>query len=116
MREGVRFHDGTPFTAEDATFFIRRAQSVTGPRTYANAVRIIAEVEARDARSLVLRMKSPTPLQPHFLGVIGIVSARATIDATEADFNGGRAAIGTGPYRWVRWTPEQDVVLDRAPT
>jgi peptide/nickel transport system substrate-binding protein len=115
LAEGVQFHDGSPFTAEDAAFSIRRAQSLTGPRTYGSAVRNIAEAEARDARTLILRMKSPTPLQPNFLGVIGIVSARAAVDAAEGDFNGGRAAIGTGPYRWVRWTPGQDVVLDRSP-
>ncbi|MBL6456278.1 ABC transporter substrate-binding protein [Belnapia sp. T6] len=116
LREGVRFHDGTPFIAEDAAFSIRRAQSVTGARTYANAVRNIRAAEARDARTLILHMKAPTPLQPNFIAQIGMVSARAAADAAEADFNGGRAAIGTGPYRWVRWTPGQDVVLDRAPT
>ncbi len=116
LRENVRFHDGSPFTAEDAAFSIRRAQSITGARTYANAVRNIAAAEARDARRLILRMKAPTPLQPNFLAQIGMVSARASVDAAEGDFNGGRAAIGTGPYRWVRWTPGQDVVLERSAT
>lgn len=116
LREGVRFHDGSPFTSEDAAFSIRRAQAVQGARTYASAVRNVAAIETPDARTLVLRMRAPNPLQPHQLAAIGIVSARAAVDAAEADFNGGRAAIGTGPYRWVRWTPGAEVVLERAET
>ncbi|GGC42958.1 ABC transporter substrate-binding protein [Siccirubricoccus deserti] len=116
LREGVRFHDGTPFTSEDAAFSIRRAQTVTGARTYASAVRNVASVETPDPRRLILRMRVPTPMQPHHIASIGMVSARAATDAAEADFNGGRAAIGTGPYRWVRWTPGTEVVLERAGT
>jgi peptide/nickel transport system substrate-binding protein len=45
-----------------------------------------------------------------------IVSAAAVgANATEEDFNGGRAAIGTGAYRWVRFTPGSDITLERAP-
>lgn len=115
LREGVTFSDGSPLTSEDAAFSIRRAQAAVGPRTYASAVRNIVAVETPDPRTLVVRTGTPTPLQPDFLVAIAIVSARAAVDATDADFNGGRASIGSGPYRWIRWTPSQDVVLDRNP-
>ena len=59
---------------------------------------------------------APAPLLPVYLTTIMIVSAAAVgANATEEDFNGGRAAIGTGPYRWVRFTPGSDVTLERAP-
>lgn len=112
LREGVKFHDGTPLTAADVAFSIRRAQAAQGPRTYASAVRNIIGLEVLDVRTLIVRTSVPTPLQPHFLVAIAILSERAAVDATDADFNGGRAALGTGPYRWVRWTPNQDVVLE----
>jgi peptide/nickel transport system substrate-binding protein len=114
--EGARFHDGTPFTSEDAAFSIRRVQNVQGARTYASAVRNVIGIETPDAATLMLRMRAPTPMQPHHIASVGMVSAHAAVDAAEADFNGGRAAIGTGPYRWVRWTPGAEVVLERAPT
>lgn len=114
LRQGVAFHDGSPLTAADVAFSIRRAQAAQGPRTYASAVRNITAIEVLDARTLTVRTSVPTPLQPHFLVAIAILSERAATDATEADFNGGRAAIGTGPYRWVRWTPQQDVVIERS--
>jgi len=43
-----------------------------------------------------------------------IVSARAARDATPADFNSGRAAIGSGPWRFVEWRQGERLVLARA--
>ncbi len=114
LRRDAVWHDGTPFTSADAAFSILRAKAATGPRTYAAAVRNVATVETPDAHTLIVRTTTPTPLQPDFLVAIAMVNARAAEGATDADFNGGRAAIGTGPYRWVRWTPQQDVVLERS--
>jgi len=115
LREGVRFHDGTPLTPEDVAFSLARAGTVQGVRTYASNVRNVVSVEARGPRTVVVRTREPTPQQPGLLAGVAILSARAARDATGEDFNGGRAAQGTGPYRWVRWTANQDVVLERAP-
>lgn len=114
LREGLRFHDGTPVTAEDVVFSIRRARAITGLRTFVVQTRSVASVEAKDERTVIVRTNGPAPLLPNQLAVIAIVSARAAEGAGEAEFNGGRAAIGTGPYRWVRFTPGQEVVLERA--
>jgi len=111
----ARFSDGSPVTAEDVAFSIRRAGTIQGTRTYGPALRAIASAEARDPRTVVIRTRGPAPLLPAALAVVGIVSARAAADAGEAEFNGGRAAVGTGPYRWVRWRPGQDVTLERNP-
>ncbi len=114
LRRDAVFHDGTPFTSADAAFSILRARAATGPRTYAAAVRNVAGVETPDAHTLIVRTTVPTPLQPDFLVAIAMVSARGAEGATDADFNGGRAAMGTGPYRWGRWTPSQDVTFERS--
>ncbi|PZW50923.1 peptide/nickel transport system substrate-binding protein [Humitalea rosea] len=116
LRPGVRFHDGSPLTAADVAFSIRRAQNAPGARTYAAAVRNVTEMTVVDDLTLIVKTQVPTPLQPHFLVGIAILSERAATDATEADFNGGRAAIGTGPYRWIKWTPQQNVVIERSDT
>jgi peptide/nickel transport system substrate-binding protein len=114
LREGLAFHDGTPVTAEDVVFSIRRARAITGLRTFVVQTRAVASVEAKDARTVLIRTNGTAPLLPSQMAVIAIVSARAAEGAAEADFNGGRAAIGSGPYRWVRLTPGQDVVIERA--
>ena len=114
LREGIRFHDGSPLTAADAVFSLQRAKDARGIRTYGPALRSIIGMEASGPTTLVLRTSTPTPMLPAYLTGIAIVSAKAAADAGEADFNGGRAAIGTGPYRWVRFTQGADVVLERA--
>ena len=114
LRVGVTFHDGTPLTAEDVAFSIRRAAAATGLRTYASLLRAVAGVEVVDAGTIRIRTHAPAPTLPSNIASIMVVSAVAAEGATEADFNGGRAAIGTGPYRWVRFTPGADVVLERA--
>ncbi len=115
LRPGVTFHDGSPLTPADVAFSIMRAKAATGIRTYASAVRNVVSVEPTGPLTFLIHESEPTPLQPAYLVSVGIVSAKAAADATNADWNGGRAAIGTGPYKWVKWTPGQDVVLERNP-
>ena len=115
LRPGVHFHDGSPLTPADVAFSIMRAKAATGVRTYASAVRNVVSVEPTGPQTLLIHTRQPTPLQPAYLVSVAIVSAKAAAGATPADWNGGRAAIGTGPYRWIKWRQGQDVVLDRNP-
>jgi peptide/nickel transport system substrate-binding protein len=114
LRDGVTFHDGSPLTVADVAFSARRAQAATGIRTYASTLRAIASVDEVDARTLRITTDGPAPYLPNALTSLMIVNARLSEGATEADFNGGRAAVGTGPYRWVRFTPGSDVTIERA--
>jgi peptide/nickel transport system substrate-binding protein len=115
LRPGVKFQDGSKLTPDDVAFSLMRAKAASGIRTYASAVRNIVSVEPTGERTFLIHDREPTPLQPQYLVSVAIVSARAAADATNADWNGGRAAIGTGPYRWVRWVPGQDVVVVKNP-
>ncbi len=115
LRPGVTFHDGSPLTPADVAFSIMRAKAATGIRTYASAVRNVVSVEPTGPLTFMIHTSEPTPLQPAYLVSVAIVSAKAAANATNEDWNGGRAAIGTGPYKWIRWTPGQDVVLERNP-
>lgn len=115
LRPGVRFQDGSPLTPEDVAFSIRRAQEATGLRTYAPALRAVVSVQPVDARRLRIVTSEPTPFLTAYLTSIMVVSARAAAGAGEEQFNGGSAAIGTGPYRWVRFNRGADVQLARNP-
>jgi peptide/nickel transport system substrate-binding protein len=116
LRPGVTFHDGSPLTAADVIFSVQRAKDAQGLRTYASLLRSITAMEAVDDQTLRITTSSPTPMLPAYLTSVGIVSAAATgSNAAETEFNGGRAAIGTGPYRWVRFSQGDSVVIERAP-
>ena len=115
LRQNAVFHNGTPLSADDVVFSILRAQAATGLRTYASLMRGITGAEVVDQHTVRIRTAAPAPLLPSSLASVMIVSAAAVGDnATESDFNGGRAAIGTGPFRWVRFTPSAEVILERA--
>jgi peptide/nickel transport system substrate-binding protein len=110
----ARFHDGQPVTAEDVAFTIGRAGDVpNSPSSFRYATRPIAAVEAVDATTLRIRTHQPTPLLPNFLALVMIVSKRHGEGAATADYNAGRAMVGTGPFRHVSWQPGSPVVMER---
>jgi peptide/nickel transport system substrate-binding protein len=112
LRQGVRFHDGAPFTAADVAATLRRAARLAGPSPYSTYVRPITGVTVIDDHTLALRTAEPFPLLPRYLAQLPAISARFEDAATE-DFNAGRAAIGTGPYRHARYVPGDRVEVTR---
>jgi peptide/nickel transport system substrate-binding protein len=105
LREGVRFHDGTPFEAEDVAFSVARAAAVTGNQgSYAALVRGIAAVEVgAEPRALLVRTREPDPFLDRSMASILLLSRRVHAGATREDFDAGRFAVGTGPYRHVAY-------------
>ena len=102
LRPGVRFHDGTPLTPDDVVFSIERVKTLQGsPASFASFVRPIVAVTALGADTVRIRTAVPHVLVPYDLNSIMIVSRKAVSAAagTPADFDTGRSAIGTGPYK-----------------
>lgn len=111
LRKDVRWHDGTPFTAEDVLATLRRIPNVpNSPASFAIYTRPIAEAKAADAHTLVLKTREPHPLLPNDLATIHIIPKKFE-GATTPEFNSGKAAIGTGPYRFAEYVPGDRVVL-----
>jgi peptide/nickel transport system substrate-binding protein len=117
LRRGVKFHDGTDFTAEDVKFSIERIPVVSGPNPTTIYVRRVKETKVIDAHTVHVITDGPAPNLPNDFIRLFIVSAKAAAGLTKETaneaFNSGRAAAGTGPYRFVSWTPKGDLVLDR---
>jgi peptide/nickel transport system substrate-binding protein len=114
LRPNVSFHDGTPFTAEDVAFTIARVPNVpNSPSSFAQYTKAIARAEIVDPLTIRFHSKGPAPILPTDLASVAIVSKHATDGKTTADFNTGAAAIGTGPYRFVEWSPANRLILAR---
>ncbi|MBM3600866.1 MAG: ABC transporter substrate-binding protein [Alphaproteobacteria bacterium] len=112
LRRGVKFHDGSPFTAKDAAFSIERAPVVpNSPATLSRRVADIAKVEIVDDFTLRIVTKTPTPILPNNLAYLAIVSHKIGIDAQSTDFNNGKHATGTGPYKFVEFVPGERTVF-----
>lgn len=114
LRNGVKFHDGSPLTAEDVVFSMDRASKVpNSPASFGGSTAGIAKMEILDNLTIKFTTKDPDPNFMDNIGTIYIVSKKATEKATSADFNSGKAAIGTGPYKFVGWTPGDKLELTR---
>ncbi|MFT7722078.1 MAG: ABC transporter substrate-binding protein [Roseateles sp.] len=118
LRRGVKFHDGTPFTADDVVFSFGRITQPQGTKqTYVSGVR---EVRKVDAHTVDFLLEAPTPMLLQNIISFQIMSkpwsekhkATSTQDykAREENF-AARNANGTGPYRLVGWQPDQAVKL-----
>lgn len=118
LREGVKFHDGSDFDAEDVKFSIERIPVVTGPTTTAIYVRRVAGVDIIDPHTLHIHTDGQAATLPNDFIRLFIVSSEAAADfstpeTASAGFNSGTATIGTGPYKYVSWEPKGDLVLER---
>jgi peptide/nickel transport system substrate-binding protein len=114
LRKGVKFHDGTEFTADDVAYSLVRPLAIAGsPGGFAVYVRRIVSKQIVDPYTIRLKTATPYGAMPQDLNAIMIVSKKAAFNATPADFDSGRAMIGTGPYKFVRWTRGDRVELAR---
>ncbi|MBL8699497.1 MAG: ABC transporter substrate-binding protein [Alphaproteobacteria bacterium] len=117
LRGGVTFHDGSPLTAEDVAFSIARIPAIpNNPNPYTPLIRSIDKVEVVDPLLVRIRTKFPDAILPNQLAGVFVVSRNAARDAQPADFRSGKAAIGTGPYRFVAWKPGDRLELARNDT
>ncbi len=114
LRPGVTWHDGRPFTAEDVAFTLARAPNVpNSPGGYGSFLRMVKQVEVADPLTIRLHTKQPHSLLPTEIAYIAIIARHAAQGATTEDFNSGRAAIGTGPYRLLSHTANDRTELAR---
>lgn len=115
LREGVRFHDGAPFTADDVVASLQRVAAIeNSPASFAVYTRPIARVEVVSPHRIRFHTAAPFPLLPEYLSQVNIVG-RAQAGLPTAEFNAGRAVVGTGPFRFVAWTPGERLELARNP-
>jgi len=112
MRPGVKFHDGTPFTAHDVVYTIERIRTIKGsPSSFKSKLTTIKSATAVDDMTLHVKTVTPAPLLPRALATINIVSEKACKNATPSDFNSGKATIGTGPYKFGEYRPGEYLLL-----
>ncbi len=110
LRPDVRFSDGTPLTPDDIIVSFTRASTLPSTASFKTYTRGIKSMRAADPATLLIETAAPDPLLPSSVSRIRIIKA-ALKDAPTSDFNAGKAAIGTGPYRLAEYVPGSHVAL-----
>lgn len=131
LRPGVRWHDGVPFTAEDVKF---NFQAITNPKNASpragafDSVKSVETVGELVARVTYKRLYSPaildwtqTLVPKHLLDDAALEREKRERQLNERDraqltlrttaFN--RNPVGTGPFRFVKWLPNQYIHVTR---
>jgi peptide/nickel transport system substrate-binding protein len=112
LRKNVKWHDGSPFTAEDVVFTLNRVPNVPNtPSSFATFTKPIVNVKVVDPHTIVFKTETPHVLLPSDLASVLIVSKLHGEKAATTDYNSGKAAIGTGPYKFGEYVQNQHVIL-----
>ena len=123
LRQGVRFHDGSPLTAEDVQFSLERLKGAGS--TLGTMLAGVRSVRRIDEQTIDIVLDKPMPLLPRILTDARIMNRRWArthrAEAVLASKPGGsgyatRNANGTGPYRVAEgWAPGLPLQLERNP-
>src|SRR5438094_35552 len=111
LREGLRFHNGDPFTAEDVKFSFHRYRGVSAKLLHER----VKDVQVVDPHRVRFVLHTPWP---DFLACYATPATRAAWivpkkyleQVGEEGFK--RQPVGLGPYRFVRMTPGVEMVLE----
>ena len=106
LRKGVQFHDGHELTAADVVHTFRTILDPASRSPHRGAFRGLQSVDARDRYTIVFTLSEPFSSFPINLVIPQIVPAGAGPDQANHP-------IGTGPYRFVRQTPDDFIELSR---
>jgi peptide/nickel transport system substrate-binding protein len=111
LREGLRFHNGDPCTAEDVKFSFERYRGVGATPLHAH----VHAVEVVDALRVRFHLQAPWPDFLTFYGTTasaaGFVLPKRYLEQVGED-GFKKHPIGLGPYTFVRYTPGVEVVLE----
>ncbi len=114
LRHGVKFHDGSDFTAADVVFSLERPATLAGsPGPFTGFVQAITAKQVVDPYTIRFKTAVPYAMLPYDLNSIYIVSKKAAANAATEDFNSGKAMIGTGPFKFVRYLRGDRIELAR---
>ncbi|MCR5654081.1 MAG: ABC transporter substrate-binding protein [Lachnospiraceae bacterium] len=104
LREGVKFHDGSTVTVEDVKYSLDRCADTTAGDPLVPAFSNIESVETPDDKTIVVTLVQP---DTEFLANM----TTAIVPKSVEDLN--EHPVGTGPYKYVSWVPQEEVILEK---
>ncbi len=114
LRQGVRFHDGTPFNAEAVKYNVERMQDPKFPSARRAEIGPIERVSVVDPSTVQFHLEKPySPLLYVLTDRAGMMLSPAA--AQREGLNFALRPVGTGPFRFVEKVPQDHITLERFP-
>ncbi|MCH8467454.1 MAG: ABC transporter substrate-binding protein [Roseinatronobacter sp.] len=110
LREGVQFHDGTPFSAEDVVFSLERARAEDSTNAQKQLFAAIETVTALDPLTVEVTLSQP---QGAFL--FNMAWGDAVIMSPASVASNATNPVGSGAFRFLRWVQGDRLELERNP-
>ena len=108
--KGVKFHDGTDFDSGDVKFTYERNAAEDSKNKRKKYFTNMAGIETPDAHTVVVRLKEARPTFVFNMG-----ESTAVIVNSEAAASNATSPVGTGPFKFVKWTKGDSVELAKDP-
>ncbi|MBU2961219.1 ABC transporter substrate-binding protein [Citreicella sp. C3M06] len=114
LRDGVKFHDGTPCDAEAVKFSLLRVKEGEPASPHAWKLALLDSIEVVDPLTIKLTFSEPYAFLPVALngstGRAGTIVSPAAVQKYGADY--GRNPVGTGPFKFVSWRDNDAIELE----
>ncbi len=126
LRQGVTFHDGTPFNAEAVKWNLDRIRDPENEYRFGRTFEYysyefgetlgIDDVIVVDENTVQIVLSQPSAVLPNKLSLgfaFGINSPTAIMEQGDKYGTAAGTSVGTGPFKFVEWIPDDRIVLDR---
>jgi len=112
LRENVKFHDGTPLDAQAVKDTVAR---MLDPATASPNVGMLGPLDSVNVIDpLTVEYKFKSIFSPIFVGLgFSYCAPISTTAAAKTDVDFGRNPVGTGPYKFVEWTQDDTITLEK---
>jgi peptide/nickel transport system substrate-binding protein len=108
IRQGVKFHDGSPLTIDDVVYTFERLMGLNGGEKLSGNFDNVASIEAPDDTTFVMTLKEPNS---NFL--YSLTALQSAIVAKNNDGKHNDHPIGTGPFAFVNYSPGVSLELKK---
>jgi peptide/nickel transport system substrate-binding protein len=111
LRENVKFHNGEPFTAEDAVYSVKRIIDPTFNSQIAGNFSTIKDAKIINSNTILIITNGPDPILLKRLTLLDIVNKKYTESSPNNIIN--TKPVGTGPYQVIEWNRGEEIKIEK---